>query len=87
VLVVTLTGRGTEKKMPCLLPDGKLTESAKKLLRAASEAALPEELAQASDNPLFKVRRSLRELTAAGLIEESDGKYKTTPEGAAKLNL
>lgn len=73
--------------MPCLLPDGKLTESAKRLLRAALEARSPEELAQASGNPLFKVRSSLRELIEAGLIGESNGKYKTTPEGVVKLNL
>ena len=74
--------------MACISPeDGELTDSCRKILSAALEASVPEVIALASDMPLFKVRSSLRELTIAGFMEESDGKYKTTSTGAARLNL
>ncbi|MBN1762103.1 MAG: hypothetical protein JW878_03345 [Methanomicrobia archaeon] len=73
--------------MACISPDGELTDSGRKILSAAQEASVPEEIARASGMPLFKVRSSLRELTDAGFMEERDGRYKTTPAGAAKLNL
>ena len=71
--------------MACILPDGRLTDSGKKILSAAKEASLPEEIAKASGSPLFKVRSSLRELTDAGLMEERDGKYVITSLGVEKL--
>ena len=73
--------------MACISPDGELTDSGRKILSAAQEASVPEEIARASSMPLFKVRSSLRELTDAGFMKESEGKYKATPAGAAKLNL
>jgi predicted transcriptional regulator len=73
--------------MACISLDGELTDSGRKILSAAQEASLPEELAHASSMPLFKVRSSLRELTDAGFMEESEGKYEITSLGKEKLKL
>jgi predicted transcriptional regulator len=50
-------------------------------LKAGSKS--PEEVAQKSGLPLFRVRSGLRELTQAGLIVEKAGKYEITDKGAA----
>jgi len=71
--------------MACVNPDGTITASAKALLGAASEPMSPEELAGKIGQPLFRVRSSLRELTGAGLLEESGEKYVATEQGKAKL--
>jgi hypothetical protein len=72
-------------KMACIYPDGRLTDSCKKILSATKEPLSPEEIATASDSPLFKVRSSIRELTDAGLMEERFGKYVITSRGEEKL--
>jgi predicted transcriptional regulator len=71
--------------MACVNPDGTLSESAKALLRALSKQTAAEEIAKQVGQPLFKVRSSLRELTATGLIQEDGDKYLITPDGKAKL--
>jgi predicted transcriptional regulator len=40
-----------------------------------------EEIAQKAGLPLFRVRSGLRELTQAGLVTETDGRYKITDKG------
>jgi len=71
--------------MACVNPDGTLSESAKALLRVLAKPAEAEAIAKQVGQPLFKVRASLRELTAAGLIQEDGEKFHITASGQAKL--
>jgi len=71
--------------MPCVSPDGSVTESAKKVLSAAAEEKSAEEIAKAAGLPLFRVRSSIRELVDAGLIESRNGTYRTTEQGKVKI--
>ena len=69
--------------MACISPDGKLTESGAKMLRALNSGlGSPEEIAKDAGLPLFRVRSGLRELTQAGLAIQKDDKYEITDEGA-----
>jgi DNA-binding IclR family transcriptional regulator len=72
--------------MACVSPDGKPTESGTKML-GALQAGLksPEETAQETGLPLFRVRSGLRELTQAGLADQSGEKYKLSPKGIEML--
>jgi DNA-binding IclR family transcriptional regulator len=73
--------------MPCVSPDGKPTESGVKMLGALKAGkSSPEEIAAASDMPLFRVRSGIRELVAAGYATESDGSYALTDQGVAALS-
>lgn len=71
--------------MACINPDGTLTASAQMMLSALRTPATPVELAQQTERPLFRVRSTLRELAEAGLVEESEGRYRLTAEGAARI--
>lgn len=71
--------------MACVSTDGTLTESARKMLQALQNPALPEEVAQATGLPLFRVRSGLRELAQAGLVEEREGRYVLTEVGKQRL--
>ena len=71
--------------MACVNPDGTLSESAKALLRVLSKPTEAEAIAKQVGQPLFKVRSSLRELTAAGLIQEDGEKFLITASGKVKL--
>jgi predicted transcriptional regulator len=71
--------------MACVNPDGTLSESAKALLRALAKPTAAEEIASQVGQPLFKVRSSLRELTAAGLIKEAGEKFLITESGKTRL--
>jgi len=69
--------------MACISPDGKLTESGAKMLRALkSGLGSPEEIAEDTGLPLFRVRSGLRELAQAGLTTPQNGNYKLTEKGA-----
>jgi predicted transcriptional regulator len=46
----------------------------------------PEEIAQKSGLPIFRVRSGLRELTQAGLVVEKAGKYEITDNGTALVS-
>ncbi len=70
--------------MPCILPDGNVTETAKKVLWAAKEKTV-EEIAKEAGLPLFRIRGSIRELSKAGFVEQKGDKYLTTEEGKTKL--
>jgi predicted transcriptional regulator len=72
--------------MACISPDGKPTASGTKVLRAL-QAGLksPEEAAQDTGLPLFRVRSGLRELSQAGLVVEKAGKYEITDKGTALI--
>ena len=69
--------------MACVSADGKPTESGTKMLRAL-QAGLksPEEVAQETGLPLFRVRSGLREITQAGLAEEKEDRYSLSEKGA-----
>jgi predicted transcriptional regulator len=49
-------------------------------LQAGSKS--PEEVAQETGLPLFRVRSGLRELSQAGLAIEKDSKHELTEQGA-----
>jgi predicted transcriptional regulator len=71
--------------MACVNPDGTLSESAKALLMALAIPTAAEEIAKKVGQPLFKVRSSLRELAAAGLIQEQGEKFLITASGKTRL--
>ncbi len=71
--------------MACVNPDGTISESAKNLLRIIQVPLLPEEISKQVAQPLFKVRSSLREMNAAGFVEEENGKFKITERGREKI--
>ena len=72
--------------MACISPDGKPTESGTKMLRAL-QAGLksPEEVAQETGLPLFRVRSGLREISQAGLAEQKEDRYKLSEKGATLI--
>jgi len=68
--------------MACITPEGKPTESGKKMLNALKSGAMsPEEVAKISGLPLFRVRSGLRDMVQADLVKEEEGKYKLTEKG------
>ncbi len=71
--------------MACINPDGTLSESAKVLLSNIQDPLTPEEISKKVGQPLFKVRSSLREMTAAELVREEGGKYGITEKGKEKI--
>jgi predicted transcriptional regulator len=71
--------------MACVNPDGTVTESAKALLGSILDPLTPQEISQKVGQPLFKVRSSLREMTAAELVTEEDGKFTITEKGKEKI--
>ncbi|MEJ5253264.1 MAG: hypothetical protein WHX60_15420 [Armatimonadota bacterium] len=71
--------------MACISPEGTLTESARKMLEAVQTPATPEEVAQSTGLPLFRVRSGLRELAQAGLVAETEGRYQITEAGQQKM--
>jgi len=69
--------------MPCISPDGKPTSSGTAVLKSLKEGALsPEEIANKTGQPLFRVRSGLRELKNAGFVEEVADKYELSTTGA-----
>ena len=72
--------------MACVNTDGTLTQSARSVLGAAREPALPEEIAARTGLPLYRIRSSLRELHDAGLLEaQLDGRYRLTTAGTERI--
>jgi predicted transcriptional regulator len=72
--------------MPCVSPDGKPTTNGMATLKALRDAVLsPEEIAVKTGQPLFRVRSGLRELKSAGLVEETEDKYKLSKTGEAAI--
>lgn len=72
--------------MGCINPDGTLAPSAKTVLEFLKTPKTPVEVAQHTGMPMYRVRMSLRELSEAGLIIESNGSYKITDAGLSRLN-
>ncbi len=71
--------------MACVNSDGSLSSSGLELLKLATEPVSPDTISRELGIPLFKVRASLREMLAAGLVVERQAGYQTTEEGVAKL--
>ena len=72
--------------MPCVSPDGKPTSSGMTTLKSLKDETLtPEEVANKTGQPLFRVRSGLRELKNAGFVEEKEGKYALSEAGKAVL--
>jgi DNA-binding IclR family transcriptional regulator len=72
--------------MACVSPDGKPTESGTKILRSLkSGAKLPENVAEDTGLPLFRVRSGLRELAEAGYANSKGDKYEISPKGVELL--
>lgn len=71
--------------MPCVSPNGKPTESGRKMLKAAMELRTLEEIASIATLPLFRVRSGLRDLIKAGYLKEAQGKYMITDGGHKAL--
>ena len=69
--------------MACVSADGTLSPSGKAMLVVLEHAATAEEVAAATRLPLFRVRGGLRELVAAGLAREADGRFEKTSNGPA----
>ena len=68
--------------MPCVSAEGKPTESGLATLNAIKTgASTPQEIAQITGQPLFRVRSGLRELVNAGFLEIIDEKHRLTSEG------
>lgn len=69
--------------MPCVNPEGKPTETGKKVLRALRDQGLSsaEKISEATGIPLFRIRSGLRDMTEAELVEAVGDKYKITEKG------
>ena len=73
--------------MACINPDGTLSVVAHRVLSALSRPLTPEAVARAAGVPLYRVRGTLRETGAAGLIEPVEGGYLLTDKGREVLEL
>src|SRR4030042_675676 len=70
------------ESMPCVSPDGKPTSSGMAVLKSLKNGTLsPEEIANKTGQPLFRVRSGLRELKNAGFVEETENKYVLSKTG------
>jgi len=68
--------------MACISHDGKPTESGARMLRALKAGlGTPEEIAQDTGLPLFRVRGGLREFAQAGLTEQKGDRYELSAGG------
>jgi predicted transcriptional regulator len=69
--------------MPCVNPDGKPTETGKKVLRALRDGRLSsaEKIAEATGVALFRVRSGLRDMIEIELVEMAGDKYNITEKG------
>jgi predicted transcriptional regulator len=72
--------------MACIEADGSLTATGRALLEGLVEEPMaPEDVAKKVNQPVFKVRGSLRELAQAGLIEAREGTYAITDQGRERM--
>jgi len=72
--------------MPCISADGKPTSSGMVTLKSLKDGALtPEEVANKTGQPLFRVRSGLRELQNAGFVEQTENRYGLSKIGASLI--
>ncbi|HUY51224.1 MAG TPA: FaeA/PapI family transcriptional regulator [Streptosporangiaceae bacterium] len=70
--------------MACVTAEGTLTASGQRLLTAVAQPATAPEVAEVTGLPLYQVRSGLRELTVAGLIAETSGRYQRLDAGPSR---
>ena len=69
--------------MACISTDGTLTESGLKMFRILNSGPVsPEEIAQRTGLPMYRVRGGLRDLIPAGYVILKGDKYELTDKGA-----
>ena len=69
--------------MACISTDGTLTESGTKMFHVLNSGLVsPEEIAQKTGLPLYRVRGGLRDLIPAGFVIQKGDKYQLTEKGA-----
>lgn len=74
--------------MACLNPDGTLTQIARAVLTGVETGPLGEEpLAKTAGIPVWRLRASLREIGAAGLITAAGEGHMLTDKGREVLAL
>jgi predicted transcriptional regulator len=67
-------------------PDGKPTSSGMALLKSLKNETLsPEDIANKTGQPLFRVRSGLRELKNAGFVEGAEDKYRLSKTGETAI--
>jgi len=71
--------------MACVNSDGSLVASAKNVLKTIETPLTAEEIAEKVNQPMFKIRSSLREMAWFGYVTEEDGKYTATEKGKSKI--
>ena len=71
--------------MACINTDGSITYSARKVLQILHTPQTFAEVAESTGLPRYRIRASLRDLNAAGLLSENEGNYVLTKEGADRL--
>lgn len=68
--------------MPCIGPDGKITETGKKVLIAINAGMTsPEDIAKYTGMPLWWIRSRLRELTQFELVAQAGENFRITAKG------
>ena len=73
--------------VPCVSPDGKPTQSGLATLNVVKGGAVtPRDVADATGQPMFRVRSGLRDLVNAGFLDLSEDKYSLTSEGEHVLS-
>lgn len=72
--------------MGCITPEGRPTESGRRILNALKQGRRsPEEIAKEAGLPLFRVRSGLRDMVGAGLAEVWGEEYHLTEKGESFL--
>jgi hypothetical protein len=69
--------------MPCVNPDGKPTETGKKVLRTLRDEGLstPDKVSESTGIALFRVRSGLRDMSNVGLVSAKEDRYLITDKG------
>lgn len=71
--------------MPCLNPDGQITDAARRILTAMERPVAVPHVAEATGFPLYRIRSAIRELVEAGLAADLGGVLQVTAAGQAAL--
>ncbi|MBN1297873.1 hypothetical protein JXA80_13940 [bacterium] len=71
--------------MACIHPDGSLSAVALLMLDYLLEPHTEQAIVDRADQPMYRIRASLRELMDAGLVERVPEGYCTTVSGRAAL--
>ena len=70
--------------MACVNSDGTLTASAPAILRAMKSPVAPNQIAEVTNLPFFRVRSGLLEMVEAKMAIEHDGLFEFTSMGEEK---